>query len=141
VSFSFYWALILEKEFVMREIKPSLEKILKIASIFRLEKRKWPIHPAELQSFALELGKSLDFSEFYRCRFIVKSNQELVLDFCLSPAGNGLAPRGTLEVRVPTIEREDTLPLEIQMKSLEAQRVEPKSYCLIEESSARKVPA
>ncbi|HJT23071.1 MAG TPA: hypothetical protein VJ873_00730, partial [bacterium] len=60
----------------MKEIKSSLEKILKVTSIFRLEKRKWPLHAAELQSFALELGKSLDFSKFHRCRFVIKSNQE-----------------------------------------------------------------
>ena len=113
----------------MKEIKSSLEKILKVTSIFRLEKRKWPLHAAELQSFALELGKSLDFTQFHRCRFVIKSNQEMVLDFCLSPAGDGWAPRGAMEVRIPDLEREDTLPLQVEIKNLAPQKVEARSYC------------
>ncbi len=113
----------------MKEIKSSLEKILKVTSIFRLEKRKWPIHAAELQSFALELGKSLDFSKFHRCRFVIKSNQEMVLDFCLSPAADGWAPRWAMEVRIRELEREDTLPLQVEMKNLAPQKVEARSYC------------
>lgn len=115
----------------MKEIKSSLEKILKVTSIFRLEKRKWPLHAAELQSFALELGKSLDFSKFHRCRFVIKSNQEMVLDFCLSPSREGWAPHGAMEVRVPGMEREDTLPLEVEIKNLAPQMVEARSYCAI----------
>ena len=118
----------------MKEIKSSLEKILKVTSIFRLEKRKWPLHAAELQSFALELGKSLDFSKFHRCRFVIKSNQEMVLDFCLSPSGDGWAPRGAMEVRIPELEREDTLPLQVEIKNLAPQKVETRSYCLLEEA-------
>ena len=119
----------------MKEIKSSLEKILKVTGIFRLEKRKWPLHAAELQSFALELGKSLDFSKFHRCRFVVKSNREMVLDFCLSPSGDGWAPRGALEVKVPGMEKEDTLPLAVQVKSLPPQKVETRAYCSLEETA------
>lgn len=126
----------------MNEIKSSLEKILKVASIFRLEKRKWPLHAAELQNFALELGRSLDLTEFHRCRFVVKSNQEMVLDFCLSPTKEGWAPRGVMEVRIPAMEGADTLPLQVEIKDLAPQKVETKSYCLVEESPAmRKLSA
>ena len=126
----------------MKDIKSSLEKILKVTGIFRLEKRKWPLHAAELQSFAMELGKSLDFSKFHRCRFVVKSNREMVLDFCLSPSGEGWAPRGMMEVRIPEMEKEDTLPLQVGFKSLPPQRVEAKSFCLVEERElAQKLSA
>ena len=122
----------------MKEIKPSLEKILGIMGIFRLEKQKWPLHAAELQSFALELGKSLDFSKFHRCRFLVKSNQELVLDFLLSPDSSDWAPRGAVEVRVPDMEREDTLPMEMEIKNLAPQKVETRSYCSVGSEESRK---
>jgi|GEM_PF-1575437 len=127
----------------MKEIKSSLEKILKVTGIFRLEKRKWPLHAAELQSFALELGKSLDFSKFHRCRFVIKSNQEMVLDFCLSPAGNGWAQHGSMEVRIPGMEKEDTLPMQVEIKNLAPQKVEARSYCSIPdfEEEARKISA
>jgi len=115
----------------MKEIKPSLEKILGLMGIFRLEKQKWPLHAAELQSFALGLGKSLDFSKFHRCRFLVKSNQELVLDFLLSPDADDWAPRGAVEVRIPETDREDTLPLEMDIKNLPPQKVEARSYCSV----------
>ncbi len=122
----------------MKEIKPSLEKILGIMGIFRLEKQKWPLHAAELQSFALGLGKSLDFSKFHRCRFLVKSNQELVLDFLLSPDSSDWAPRGAVEVRVPDMEREDTLPMEMEIKNLAPQKVETRSYCSVGSEESRK---
>lgn len=118
----------------MKDIKLSLEKILKVTGIFRLEKKKWPLHAAELQNFALELGRSLDLSQFHRCRFVVKSNQEMVLDFCLSPSEEGWAPRGVMEVRIPAAEAADTLPLQMEIKNLEPQKVESRSFCFVEES-------
>ena|SRR5258708_4216875 len=126
----------------MKEIKSSLEKILKVTGIFRLEKRKWPLHAAELQSFALELGKSLDFSKFHRCRFVIKSNQEMVLDFCLSPSDNGWAPHGAMEVRIPGMERGDTLPLKVEIKNLAPQKVEARSLCPLRgEEEVRRISA
>jgi hypothetical protein len=118
----------------MQDIRKSLQKILKVTGIFRLEKKKWPLHAAELQSFALELGRSLDLTQFHRCRFVVKSNQELVLDFCLSPSEEGWAPRGTMEMRIPVQEGEDTLPLQMEIKNLEPQKVESRSYCFVNEN-------
>ncbi|HJT24698.1 MAG TPA: hypothetical protein VJ873_08990, partial [bacterium] len=53
------------------------------------------------------------------------------LDFCLSPSGDGWAPRGAMEVRVPGMEREDTLPLQVEIKSLGPQKVEERSFCLV----------
>jgi hypothetical protein len=123
----------------MKEIQSSLEKILKVTGIFRLEKKKWPLHAAELQSFALELGRSLDLSQFHRCRFVVKSNQELVLDFCLSPSEEGFAPRGIMEMRIPAEEAGDTLPLQMEIKNLEPQKVESRSFCFVEENGPRPV--
>ena len=73
----------------------------------------------------------MDFSKFHRCRFLVKSNQELVLDFLLSPGQDDWAPRGAVEVKVPGMEREDTLPLEMEIKNLAPQKVEARSYCLV----------
>lgn len=123
----------------MKDIQSSLEKILKVTGIFRLEKKKWPLHAAELQNFALELGRSLDLSQFHRCRFVVKSNQELVLDFCLSPSEEGFAPRGIMEMRIPTEEAGDTLPLQMEIKNLEPQKVESRSFCFVEENGPRPV--
>jgi hypothetical protein len=126
----------------MNEIRTSLEKILKVTGIFRLEKRKWPLHAAELQAFALELGRSVDFSPFHRCRFVVKSNRELVLDFCLAPGKDDWSPRGLVEVSVPGKEDPDTLPLESRIKALEPQKMESRSYCRLEGTPAReKLPA
>ena len=39
-----------------------------------------------------------------------------------------------MEVRIPGMEKEDTLPLQVEFKSLPPQKVEAKSFCLLEEA-------
>jgi hypothetical protein len=110
----------------------SLDNILSLTGIFRMDKQRWPLHAAELQSFALDLGRSLDFSRFHRFRFKAESLREVILDYCLSPSASGWSMRGEAKLRMPDGEGKDqTLPLSVEISPLEPQRVETKSYCLI----------
>ena len=111
----------------------SLDNILSLTGIFRMDKQRWPLHAAELQSFALDLGRSLDFSRFHRFRFKAESHMELVLDYCLAPASSGWAMRGEAKLRMEADKegKDRTMPLAVEISPLEPQRVETKSYCLI----------
>ena len=119
----------------MREIKTPLEKILMILGVYRLEKQKWPMDAAELQAFALELGKPLDFSSYHRFRFIPQSVTQVTLDFCLW-SKNEWTLGGQAEVKIQgeTPEAGHTLPLEVRIQSLTPQKMETRSYCLLEEA-------
>ena len=119
----------------MEQTQTPLEKILMILGIFRLERKDWPRHAAELQDFAAGLGKPLDFSNYHRFRFIPRSGLELTLDFCLLSL-NEWTLGGQAEVRIKdgVTPVGHTLPLEVRIQSLAPQRMEPKSFCLLEEA-------
>jgi hypothetical protein len=119
----------------MEQNQTPLEKILMVLGIFRLEKEQWPLDAAELQSFAKGLGKPLDFSVYHQFRFIPKSKVELILDFCLLPLNNEWALGGQAGVRIKREipEMGHTLPLEVRIQTLIPQKVETRSYCLLEE--------
>ncbi|HUO56913.1 MAG TPA: hypothetical protein VMV05_01935 [bacterium] len=119
----------------MSDAKTPLEKILMILGVFHLEKRKWPLDATELQTFAVELGNPLDFSTYHRFRFIPRSVTQVTLDFCLW-SKNEWTLGGQAEVRIQTEAPEagHTLPLEVKIQSLAPQKMETKSYCLLEEA-------
>ena len=119
----------------MEQPQTPLEKILMVLGIFRLEKEKWPLDAVELQSFAQGLGKPLDFSKYHQFRFVSKSKMELILDFCLLPLNNEWALGGQAGVRIKREipETGHTLPLEVKIQTLSPQKVEARSYCLLEE--------
>ena len=117
----------------MKENQNALSDILSLTGIFRLEKNRWPLHAAELQGFALELNRSLDFRGFHRFRFNALSPNEVVLDFWIQTARPEWAKpsqaRVTLEPRGYT--SDDTLPLVVSLEHFPPQKVETKNYCLV----------
>jgi hypothetical protein len=122
-----------EKEKLMNDYPNALSDILNLTGIFRLEKGRWPLHAAELQGFALGLGRSLDFRGFHRFRFQTLSKEEVVLDYWIQTRHAEWARHSRARVLLDP-EREapgDTLPLSVSVKNLPPQRVEAKSYCLI----------
>ena len=116
----------------MPSMESALDKILVMMGIFRVEKKRWPFHAAELQSFAFGLGKPMDLSLFHRLTFDTQAHHQLTVHFTLLPEEGHLAPQGQAEIRLDLEEMEkDTLPLRVRLIPLDSQRVEPKSYCLI----------
>jgi hypothetical protein len=118
----------------MEQNQTPLEKILMVLGIFRLEKRKWPQHAVELQSFGYSVGKSLDFSTYHQFRFISKTQNELILDFCLLSKNEWtLGGQAMVKIKQEVPLTGHTLPLEVRIQSLVPQKMEAKSYCLLEE--------
>jgi len=118
----------------MEQNQTPLEKILMVLGIFRLEKQKWPQHAVELQSFGQSVGKSLDFSTYHQFRFFPKTQNELILDFCLLSKNEWtLGGQAMVKIQQEVPPTGHTLPLEVRIQTLVPQRVEAKSYCLLEE--------
>lgn len=118
----------------MEQNQTPLEKILMVLGIFRLEKEKWPQHAVELQSFGLTVGKTLDFSTYHRFRFLPKTPHELILDFCLLSKNEWtLGGQAVVKIQPESPVTGHTLPLEVRIQTLVPQKVEAKSYCLLEE--------
>ncbi len=119
----------------MEQNQTPLEKILMVLGIFRLEKQKWPQHAVELQSFGHTVGKSLDFSTYHQFRFLPKTQSELILDFCLLSKNEWtLGGQAVVKIQQGSPITNHTLPLEVRIQTLVPQKVEAKSYCLLEES-------
>jgi hypothetical protein len=118
----------------MKENQNALSDILSLTGIFRLEKNRWPLHAAELQGFALELNRSLDFRGFHRFRFQTCSREEVVLDFWVQTSRPEWAKRSRARVMLePQGETsDDTLPLAVTVEHLPLQKMEAKSCCLME---------
>ena len=113
----------------MGDGKSVLDKILGMTGIFKMERQRWPFHAAELQSFALRLGRPMDLSLFHRLAFASPSPDELLIDFILLPEG-GLALRGQVEVRQnPEGSEGDSFSFEDKFVFLGREPVEEKSYC------------
>lgn len=117
----------------MQDSQAALSDILNLTGIFRLEKGRWPLHAAELQGFALGLGRSLDFRAFHRFRFKTFSKEEVILDFWVQTSNSEWARRSRARVRLVAEGKTpgDTLPLSVGIENFRPQRVEAKSYCLI----------
>jgi hypothetical protein len=107
-----------------------LEEILPMLGAFRVEKNKWPLHAAELQTFAFSVRKPLDLSWFHRLSFTPVSASQLLVDFTALPAEDFVAERGRLEIKF-NLEDPQTLPLKVKLTELSSQRVETKSFCVI----------
>jgi hypothetical protein len=119
----------------MEQDQTPLEKILMVLSIFRLERKDWPQHASELQSFAMALGNPLDFSHYHRFRFLHRSKLEMILEFCFLPFNSEWTLGGQAGVRIKpeVFEMGNTLPFEVKIQPLAPQKVEARSYCLLEE--------
>ncbi len=113
--------------------KKELTEILALTQMFFLEKREWPQQAAELQAFAVDLGRPLDFSGFHRLRFERVSSEELNLDYGLAPNRLGFTPRGRATLKTHTAESMalSETPLKITLRKLPAEKVETRSYCSI----------
>ena len=107
-----------------------LEEILPMLGAFRMEKNKWPLHAAELQTFAFSVRKPLDLSWFHRLSFTPLSPGQLLVDFTALPAEDLIAERGRLEIKFNLADPQ-TLPLKVKLTPLSPQRVELKSFCAI----------
>src|SRR5579872_4265230 len=109
----------------MEHNQTPLEKILMVLGIFRLEKQKWPQHAVELQSFGYSVGKSLDFSTYHQFRFLPKTHNELILDFCLSSKNEWtLGGQATVKIQQEVPLTDHTLPLEVRIQTLVPQRMQ-----------------
>jgi hypothetical protein len=107
-----------------------LEEILPMLGAFRVEKNKWPLHAAELQTFAFSVRKPLDLSWFHRLSFTPVSPGQLLVDFTALPAEDSVAERGRLEIKL-NLEDPQTLPLKVKLTPLSSQRVEAKTFCAV----------
>jgi hypothetical protein len=117
----------------METTQKTLKEILPMLGAFRVEKKRWPLHAAELQAFAFSLRKPLELSGFHRLSFRPLSPSQLSVDFTRLPGEDLWADRGQAEIHF-SIEDQidgDTIPLKVRMVSLPAQQVEVRSYCAI----------
>jgi hypothetical protein len=121
----------------MNHPQTSLNDILSLTGIFRLEKGRWPLHAAELQGFALGLNRSLDFMSFHRFRFQAEKEEEVVLEFWIRTAHTEWARRCRAKIffAAEKSPSEDTVSLSVRIQNLPSQRVEEKSFCLMNEPS------
>jgi len=88
----------------------------------------------ELQYFGSKVGKTLDFSTYHQFRFFPKNSNELILDFCLLSKNEWtLGGQAMVKIQEGVSTADHTLPLEVRIQNLVPQRVEAKSYCLLEE--------
>jgi hypothetical protein len=117
----------------MEKTRTILKEILPMLGVFRVEKKRWPLHAAELQAFAFGLRKPLDLSQFHRLSFKPLTPGQLSVDFTAIPDESLWAGRGQAEIHFSLSDPldGDTLPLKVRMVSLPAQQVEVRSYCAI----------
>jgi len=117
----------------MEKTRKILKEILPMLGAFRVEKKRWPLHAAELQAFAFNLRKPLDLAQFHRLSFRPMTTGQLSVDFTTLPGENLWADRGQAEIHFSIDDQADgdTLPLKVKMVSLPAQQVEVRSYCAI----------
>ncbi len=116
----------------MEKTRKLLKEILPMLGAFRVEKKRWPLHAAELQAFAFHLRKPLDLAGFHRLSFRPLTPGQLSVDYTTLPGEDLWADRGQAEIHFSMEDQEaDTIPLKVRMISLPAQQVELRSYCAI----------
>lgn len=131
----------------METAKKTLGDLLPMMSVFWAEKKRWPLHAAELQSFAFAFKKPLDLSGFHRLGFQSFPSGQLWVNFTeladknlwVERQTSRWLPRGRVEIRFSAENREaDALCLTARTVSLPAELVEWKSYCVFEAEGVRK---
>ncbi len=114
-------------------LKKELSVILTLTQSYFLEKGSWPGQAAELQAFAGQLGRPLDFSGFHRLRFEKNAPEELVLEYWLSPKGWDFSPRGRviLTARAEGFQTCADVPIKIIHQKLPPEKIEVRSFCSV----------
>ncbi|MGH7739315.1 MAG: hypothetical protein ACREL1_04125 [bacterium] len=131
----------------METAEKTLGDLLPMMGVFWAEKKRWPLHAAELQAFAFAFKKPLDLSGFHRLGFQSFPSGQLWVNFTELPEENlwienqtpRWLPRGRVEIRFsPEAGETDALCLKTRMVSLPAEFVEWKSYCALAGEGSRK---
>ena len=116
----------------MEQDKTNLGEVISMAQVFRLEKKRWPFHAAELLAFSRAWGKGLDYSGLHMLVFREVEDWALSMEYAILMEGNGLASCGRLELRrVALTDIETTFQWTTHYLSLPPKRVKVSAYCFI----------
>jgi hypothetical protein len=109
-----------------------LAEIVSMVQVFRVETNRWPSHAAELQAFAGQWQKPLDFSRFHTLVFQAEDHRTLTMEFSIQRFKNELASCGRLQLRrVAQSDQETTFGWRMRYLPLPPKKVVTHRYCLV----------
>jgi hypothetical protein len=112
--------------------KLKLEEIVSMVQVFRVETNRWPCHAAELQNFAEQWQKPMDFSQFHTLVFQAEDNRTLTMEFSIQRFKNELASCGRLQLRrVAQSDQETTFGWRMRYIPLPPKKVATPRYCFV----------
>ena len=112
--------------------KLQLAGIVSMVQVFRVETNRWPRHAAELQAFAEQWQKPLDYFQFHTLVFQAEDNRTLVMEFSIQKPKGQLATCGQLRLRrAAQTDQETTFGWRISYLPLPSKKVVTPRYCFV----------
>jgi len=112
-------------------MKNNISKILRMASIFKMNVHRWPKNAAELIGFVHQQGWTVDVSSYYTLTFETFSENTFAMDMTWPAPGNWLT-RLRVEVELKNTLPENGFDWVLKTKTLSPEKRKTRSYCFIE---------